>query len=193
MGIPRYMKRTSISIFLLSVSIIAYQLLLMHIFSITQWYHFAFMVISVALLGFGAAGSFIALFRNRLVEYSTWLIPFSMLISGLFQCSVIFLSQLPFARFDSYLIFADYSQFVNLVITYLIFSLPFFFGALSIGLSFIIYIDQIDKLYFSNLIGSGLGGITALILYSFFLPEEISSLISLLPLISALILSPKNY
>ena len=158
-------KRISISIFLLSVSIIAYQLLLMHIFSITQWYHFAFMVISVALLGFGAAGSFIALFKNRLVEYSPWLIPFSMLISGLLQCSAIFLSQLPFARFDSYLIFADYSQFINLIITYLIFFLPFFFGALSIGLSFIIYIDQIDKLYFSNLTGSGLGGIAALILY----------------------------
>ena len=193
MGIRHYVERISISIFLLSVSVIAYQLLLMHIFSITQWYHFAFMVISVALLGFGAAGSFIALFKNRLVEYSSWLIPFSMLISGLLQCSAIFLSQLPFARFDSYLIFADYSQFINLIITYLIFFLPFFFGALSIGLSFVIYVDQIDKLYFSNLTGSGLGGITALILYSIFLPEKISSLISLLPIISALILFPKNY
>lgn len=186
-------KRISISIFLLSVSIIAYQLLLMHIFSITQWYHFAFMVISVALLGFGAAGSFIALFKHRLITNASWLIPFSMLISGLLQCSAVFLSQLSFARFDSYLIFADYSQFINLITTYLIFFLPFFFGALSIGLSFIIYIDHIGKLYFFNLIGSGLGGIAALILYSIFLPEEISSLISILPIISALILFPKNY
>ena len=193
MGIHHNVERISISIFLLSVSIIAYQLLLIHIFSITQWYHFAFMVISVALLGFGAAGSFIALFKNRLIANATRLIPFSMLISGLLQSSAIFLSQLPFARFDSYLIFSDYSQFINLIITYLIFFLPFFFGAISIGLSFIIFIDQIGKLYFSNLIGSGLGGITALILYSFFLPEEISSLISLLPIISALILFPKNY
>ncbi|MBI5730193.1 MAG: hypothetical protein HY963_03560 [Ignavibacteriales bacterium] len=186
-------KKISVAIFLLSISIIAYQLLLIHIFSITQWYHFAFMVISVALLGFGAAGSFIALFKNRLIANVPWLIPFSMLISGLLQCSAIFISQLSFARFDSYLIFADYSQFINLIITYLIFFLPFFFGAISIGLSFIIYIDQIGKLYFSNLIGSGLGGITALILYSIFLPEEISSLISLLPIISALILFPNNY
>lgn len=165
----------------------------MHIFSITQWYHFAFMVIAVALLGFGAAGSFIAVFKNRLIPNAPWLIPFSMLISGLLQCSAIFLSQLSFARFDSYLIFADYSQFINLIITYLIFFLPFFFGAFAIGLYFIIYIDQIGKLYFSNLTGSGLGGIAALILYSIFLPEEISSLISLLPIISALILFPQKY
>lgn len=193
MGIHHYVEKISVAIFLLSISIIAYQLLLIHILSITQWYHFAFMVISVALLGFGAAGSFIALFKNRLIANATWLIPFSMLISGLLQCSAIFISQLSFARFDSYLIFADYSQFINLIITYLIFFLPFFFGAISIGLSFIIYIDQIGKLYFSNLTGSGLGGIAALILYSIFLPEEISSLISLLPIISALILFPKNY
>ncbi len=165
----------------------------MHIFSITQWYHFAFMIISVALLGFGAAGSFIALFKNRLIANAPWLIPFSMLISGLLQCCAVFLSQLSFARFDSYLIFADYTQFINLIITYLIFFLPFFFGALSIGLSFIIYIDQIGKLYFFNLVGSGLGGISVLIMYSIFLPEEISSLISLLPIISALILLPMYY
>lgn len=165
----------------------------MHIFSITQWYHFAFMIISVALLGFGAAGSFTALFKNRLIANAPWLIPFSMLISGLLQCSAVFLSQLSFARFDSYLIFADYTQFINLIITYLIFFLPFFFGALSIGLSFIIYIDQVGKLYFFNLIGSGLGGIAALVLYSIFLPEKISSLISLLPIISALILFPIIY
>lgn len=151
------------------------------------------MIISVALLGFGASGSFIALYKNKLIPNAAWLIPFSMLISGLLQNGAIFLSQLPFARFDSYLIFADYSQFVNLIITYIIFFLPFFFGALSIGLSFIIYIEQVGKLYFFNLIGSGLGGITALILYSIFLPEEISSLISLLPIISALILFPKIY
>jgi hypothetical protein len=39
----------------------------MRLFSIIQWHHFAYMMISVALLGYGAAGTFVALFRRPLV------------------------------------------------------------------------------------------------------------------------------
>ena len=51
---------------LLSAAIIAFQLALMQVFSIVQWYHFAYMAISVALLGFGAAGTFLSLFEKWL-------------------------------------------------------------------------------------------------------------------------------
>jgi len=54
------------SIALLSAAIIAFQLALIQILSISQWYHFAYMVISIALLGFGAAGSLLALFQKYL-------------------------------------------------------------------------------------------------------------------------------
>ena len=50
--------------YLLSVSVIAaasigYELLLMRLMSIIQWHHFAYMIISLALLGFGASGTFL--------------------------------------------------------------------------------------------------------------------------------------
>src|SRR5690606_24740981 len=51
---------------LISAAILAYEVLLARLFSIIQWYHFAYMVISVALLGYGASGTFIALARERL-------------------------------------------------------------------------------------------------------------------------------
>ena len=38
-----------------------YEVLLTRLFSIIQWHHFAYMMISVALLGYGAAGAFVAL------------------------------------------------------------------------------------------------------------------------------------
>ncbi|MFZ3047791.1 MAG: hypothetical protein WA151_17900, partial [Desulfatirhabdiaceae bacterium] len=57
---------TVMAIGLLSVAAIAYQLALMQILSITQWHHFAYMVISVALLGFGAAGTCLSLLKKVL-------------------------------------------------------------------------------------------------------------------------------
>ena len=41
-------------IFLASMASLAFEVLLTRIFSITLWYHFAFMVISIAMLGFAA-------------------------------------------------------------------------------------------------------------------------------------------
>ena len=47
-----------------------------------QWYHFAYMVISVALLGFGAAGSFLALFKEKLLPHIQILLPWLMIGTG---------------------------------------------------------------------------------------------------------------
>ena len=55
------------SIALLSASALAYEILLMRLFSIIQWHHFAYMIISLALLGYGASGSFLTLKSNRLL------------------------------------------------------------------------------------------------------------------------------
>ena len=60
---------------LLSVALIAYQLILMQLFSLTQWHHFAYMIIAVALLGFGASGTAISLFRNSLLQRFELLFP----------------------------------------------------------------------------------------------------------------------
>ncbi len=53
-----------LALILLSAALIALQLILMQILSITQWYHFAYLVISTALLGFGASGTLLALTRS---------------------------------------------------------------------------------------------------------------------------------
>ena len=53
-----------LAISLVSAGVLAYEVLLARLFSITQWYHFAYMVISIALLGYGASGTFLALVRD---------------------------------------------------------------------------------------------------------------------------------
>ena len=53
-----------IAISLISGAAIAYEVLLMRLYSIVQWHHFAFMIISIALLGYGLSGTFISLGRS---------------------------------------------------------------------------------------------------------------------------------
>ena len=43
------------AIFLISLSSLTFEVLLARVFSISQWHHLSFMVISIALFGFGAA------------------------------------------------------------------------------------------------------------------------------------------
>ena len=185
-------KRIYPAVGFLSIAIIAFQLVLMQILSIVQWYHFAYMVISVALLGFGAAGTFLSIFRRWLLEKFELVLPLLMIFSGTTMAIVIGIAQTSFIKFDSYLLFADFSQAWRLLFTYFIFFIPFYLGALSIGLAFVKFVNQIGKLYFANLVGSGVGGIVALGLSWFFLPRELPAIISILPVISGIILIPEK-
>lgn len=187
-----FFVRLSFSLGLLSVSIISYQLLLIQILSIVQWYHFAYMVISISMLGFGAAGTFVSLFKKYLIEKSELLIPFFMIASSLMMVLGVAASQTDWVRFDSYLLFADYSHIPKLILTYLVFLLPFFFGAVSIGIIFVKYVDKIGSLYFANMTGSGIGRIITILLMWNFFPEQLPSVIALISLIAGLILIPKK-
>lgn len=187
-----FFVRLSFSIGLLSVSIISYQLLLIQILSIVQWYHFAYMVISISMLGFGAAGTFVSLFKKYLIEKSGILIPFFIIASSLMMVLGVAASQTDLVRFDSYLLFAVYSHIPKLILTYLVFLLPFFFGAVSIGIIFVKYVDKIGSLYFANMTGSGIGGVVSIILMWNFFPEKLPSLIALLALAAGLIIISKE-
>src|SRR5258708_27112519 len=59
-------RRREVALLLVSASVLSYQVILVRAFSIGQWHHFAYMVISIALLGFGASGTLLtALQRGR--------------------------------------------------------------------------------------------------------------------------------
>jgi len=186
------MTRLHTSIGALSAAVIAYQLILMHLLSIVQWYHFAYMVISVALLGFGASGTVIALARSWLLDRFDSLVPALMMASGASMAWVFALSQKEVARFDSYLLFSDWAQVASLFLTYLLFFLPFFFAALAIGLVLIKYVQRIGSYYFANLFGSGIGGLVALVLLWNIDAEQLPALAGLLAVAAGLLIVPKR-
>ncbi len=150
------------------------------------------MVISIALLGFGAAGTVLSLAKKFFIEKAELILPGLMTLSGLAMALSVSVAQTEALRFDSYLLFADYSHLWKLLTTYLLFFIPFFLGALAIGIIFIKYIDRIGVLYFANMVGSGLGGVAAVILMWIFFPEKLPAVIGTMALAAGVIIVPRE-
>ncbi|HEY6009584.1 MAG TPA: hypothetical protein VIU40_14760, partial [Geobacteraceae bacterium] len=156
--------RLLVSVGLLSCATVALQLALMRQLAITQWHHFAAMVISTALLGFGAAGTLLALRRERFLRHRELLLPLLMLGSAAAMACLPWLGRAAFAGFDTYLLFTDLRQAGRLLAGNLCCALPFFLAALAIGLLFTAETERIGPLYCANLLGSGAGGAVGFLL-----------------------------
>ncbi|GAK58987.1 spermidine synthase-like protein [Candidatus Vecturithrix granuli] len=143
------------SIFFISMAILAYEICLMRIFAITQWHHFAYMIISIALLGFGASGTVISLCRSRFKNHFFF---YYRGFSGLFPLTILLsyvLSQQ--IRFNPFEIVWNPRQIYAIVAYYLVLFVPFFLAAMCLGLVFIRYPEHIGWFYGANLLGSGCG------------------------------------
>ena len=175
------------SIFLISFSILSYEILLMRVFSITSWSHFAYMIISIALLGFGASGTFISFLQARLKKhFYSFFTLFSLLFSlSLWLCFVLS-QKIPF---NPFLIVWYKRQYLYLMEYYLLLFIPFFLGASCIGLSFSQLGQKINKIYFSNLLGSGSGALGVIFLMYLLSPTSILLLITAVAFLSTLISS----
>lgn len=165
------MRRHGAVIFLISASLIAYQLALMRILSVVQFHHFAYMIISIALLGFGASGTFLYFIKNRFLKNFEAAIFFACVACSSAMILSIFV--LHFIHFDPFLLIWDITKIWKLALFYLMIMLPFFFGAIIICSFFIKYSEQINKIYFFNLTGSAFGGVGVLGLLFYFEPYRL--------------------
>ncbi|MGB2957860.1 MAG: class I SAM-dependent methyltransferase [Bacteroidota bacterium] len=186
------MNRTYLSIGLISSSVLAFQLSLMQLLSISQWHHFAALVISVALLGFGASGTYIALFRKPLLAQSDRVIPWSLLLSGVSMAGAFWVTQLEPFRFDSLRVFVEWEQLLRVAATCLVLFIPFFCAALAIGLFFVRETREAGRIYFANMVGSGSGGVIAVLLMFVLLPEELPPVAGAVGLLAAGLSVPRR-
>src|SRR5688572_14383667 len=183
-----YRNRLLVAIGVLSVALIAYQVAIIQLLSNVQWHHFANVVISVALLGFGAAGVVLSLLSKWLLKHSNTLLPVLMILSGLMMIGAVELSHSSLARFDSYLLFTGKMQWLKLLLNSLFYFIPFLLGALALGIVFIKYVHEIGSFYFSNLLGSGIGAIIAALLAGYFLPVSLPGIMALMAVIAGILL-----
>ena len=149
-----------VSVFLLSASTLAFELILSRLFAITQFYHFAFMAISLALLGTGASGTALSVFPALRKGEATSRLPLFALATSLAMLgSFVLANRLPF---DSFAIAWDRSQILYLALMYLALAVPFFTGALTTGWLLSTHPNDTPRVYAANLIGSAVGCLLAL-------------------------------
>lgn len=182
--------RKHLSLALVSAALLAFQIALMQILATSQWHHFAYLVISIALLGFGAAGTVLSLARRWMVARQAQLLP--LLLCG---CAVTLAGSLGLAQgllggFDSFLLFVNIDEVLRFAAVALLLMLPFACGALAIGLIFTIETERIGSYYFANMFGSGIGSLLGLAGLSLLLPQQLPPYCGLLALAAAAVLLP---
>ncbi len=156
----KYTSSVIASLFIVSLSLIALQLFYMRTLSVIRYHHFSYLVISTALLGFGASGTYLTCAFKRIEKHfnasaERVLLAFSISI----PVSYSFVKLLPIDI--RYLLYSP-EQVLLLALYNLLVLVPFFFGALFIGACLRYYREAIPVLYGVNLFASGLGGLGAL-------------------------------
>lgn len=174
-----------LSIALLSLAALGYEILLMRLFSIIQWHHFAYMIISLALLGYGASGAVITIFQRKLDSHFAVTYPAAIALFGISAIAAFLLvQQLPFNTEE---VMWDWRQSGWLLLMYLLLAIPFLFAACAIALTLNHYSDRIGIIYAYDLIGAGLGGVCIILLLFKFMPFEVLAWIGVFALMATLL------
>ena len=174
-----------ISITLLSGCALAYEVLLMRLFSIIQWHHFAYMVIGLALLGYGMSGTLVSIFQNKLSDKYTKLYLACITLFGISSVVCFLLAQhIPFNAEE---ILWNSEQVLFLAYIFLLLTIPFFFAATVICLSFMRYPTLTSSIYAADLLGAGLGSLTVIILLSLAFPQWALLIIGIISVIAVMI------
>jgi hypothetical protein len=155
-------RRTLLSVGALAAAALLLETTLTRLLAVAQYYHFAFLVISLALLGFGAGGTVLSI-SSRLVQS-----PVDRLTahSGLAFALATLLAYavVNLIPFDSYRIAWEPRQVVLFILYYLALTLPFLCAGIGIGAALASGGGGSHFLYAANLFGSASGVLLAPVL-----------------------------
>ena len=144
----------------LSAAVLLLELTLTRVYSVAQGYHFAFLALSLGLLGFGVSGTvlFIArgfLLRNGRLLLPLWAFLFTLTTLGAYWA----MNTIPF---DSYRLVVDREMIGWMTAFYVVQIVPFFFAGLVLGSLLVADPAKTHRIYGISLVGSGAGSLLAL-------------------------------
>ncbi len=112
-------------VFLLAMAVLSLEVALTRVFSFIMYHHFTYLVISVAMLGFGAAGTYLTV-RNPIAD-SSGSREFLGKMAGLFGLTIIaaivFIPRIHFYPLDVYF-HKDYSNILSMLIIIILTAIP---------------------------------------------------------------------
>jgi hypothetical protein len=166
-----------IGIFLVTLSGLMFEIALTRIFSATIWYHFAFVAISVALLGWGLGGFALHLLRRRLA--------FSRERAAL--STFLYALSIPLAL---WLIVRTPFHYDRLIFYFTVSLVPFFLAGVTLSMLFTLGRENAGRLYFADLLGASLGALTVTFLLALG-GENAVLAVSIAPFVAAALFSTR--
>ncbi|HET9272160.1 MAG TPA: hypothetical protein VFO31_28480, partial [Vicinamibacterales bacterium] len=168
------------AVFLITFSGLVFEIGLTRIYSATIWYHFAFVAVSVALLGWGLGGLILHLAGRRLqpsINAAAWL---ALAYAVSIPVCLAVIGQFPF-RMD------------RLALYFLAPLVPFLLAGMSLSMIFSLRRDIAPSLYFADLVGASVGAVAVTVLLQAFGGETTLLVAAVAPAIAAAILGSKGW
>jgi len=157
-----------------SAAVLGFEISLMRVLLVSSWHHFAFLVISIALLGFGASGTALSIGRGWVLRHGDRVLFGLCLASAVSMPVCAALGQ--YVPIEARLVPATYWRQIGCWVAYwAILAVPFFCGASAIGLMLMLARDRVAGVYAGNLIGSAAGAALATWLMSYLPPEWLAA------------------
>lgn len=175
------------AILLISCSTLGFEILLTRLMAIIQWHHLAFWIISLALLGYGASGTFLTLFQRYLLPH--WhgtLFILSVLLGFSFLFCFHGAQRVSFHPLE---FLWDPGEIFQVLSISLWLFVPFFLAGTAVGLALTRFPEQISSLYRFDLIGAGLGAGLVLLFLHLFYPTMVLRVLTVFPWMAALLLA----
>lgn len=163
-----------VGVALISAATLVYEVLLVRLFAIAHFHHFAYMAIGVAMLGFGVSGTALALIRNtstaitaRRLAWSAALSPIALLLAPPLATRI---------PLDPTQLATDPRQWPLVVLLYAVLALPFAGAALVVLLALALDVGRPGLTYGASFLGSGVGALLSVaLLWALPLPHALSS------------------
>ena len=170
---------------LVAGSVIALQICIMRIFAVGNWVHFGSLVVSLALLGFGLTSAVMCAGKDWFERHWRGVAGAALLVFGpMMVAANLIAQQFPF---NAIFLISDPQQKLLLLANFLLYFLPFLAGALFIGTVLLRSRKAFARVYFADLVGSGLCGLSVLGAMYLLPPENLIAAPLLLWAIGALL------
>src|ERR1043165_2039689 len=176
--------RTRISVFLITLSGLILEVGLTRIYSASIWYHFAFVAISVALLGWGLGGFTVHVWKTSRRGKGEGARTLSMNAAAL--VTLLYAAAIPFCL---WLLVRYPFEMDRLPLYFLAPLLPFFLAGMALSIIFDLHRAQAGTLYVFDLVGAALGAVVVTLLLHVFGGEAALLVGAIAPAIAALLLT----
>lgn len=170
--------RIRAAVFLVTLSGLVFEIGLTRIYSATIWYHFAFVAISMALLGWGLGGLAVHMLKRAWPASLEKAALFTMLYGLTIPACLWVLVEFPF----------EMSRLPVYFVTPLV---PFFLGGMALSMIFDLYRTGAGSLYFADLLGASIGAVSVTLLLQLVGGEASLLLAAVAPLVGSALLARK--